>query len=395
MSDFSPNLPLYGIKILDLTRLLPGPFATQYLGDLGAEILRVESPTPDLARLSPPYIHNRGTFDVSLNRNKKSIVLNLKEDKGRVIFYQLVKDFDVIIEQFRPGVIHKLGIDYDSVKLVKPDIIYCSLSGYGQTGPYKDKPAHDINYLSEAGLLQDQLLNKDNMPFILPQVPIADLAGSFSTVIAVLSAIIQKKSTNTGQYLDVAMFDSIVSWLNGSLTALSSINKSRDSYDYMLNGKKPYYRVYNTADNPISIGALEPHFWKEFCTRLGLSEYITEQLNQDLHSEMAQKIQSVLLGQPSSYWLTELKNICIAPVQPLSQLAANDQLKTRKMFTHMAIEKETSITAIKNPLFLNNSNSDVSQRPPNPGEQTVEILHQLGYSDSDIAVLNDEGVVFL
>ena len=224
MNNFQNSLPLQGIKILDLTRLLPGPFATQYLGDLGAEILRVESPTPDLARVSPPYINGLGTFDVSLNRNKHSIVLNLKDNKGRMIFYQLVKDYDIIIEQFRPGVVKKLEIDYESIKLIKPDIIYCSLSGYGQNGPYKDKPGHDINYLSEAGFFNDQLQNDDVIPYILPQVPIADLAGSFSAVIAILSAIIQKKNTGLGQFLDVSMFDSIVSWLNGSLTSLGSIN---------------------------------------------------------------------------------------------------------------------------------------------------------------------------
>ncbi len=392
MND-SKAIPLEGIKILDLTRLLPGPFATQYLGDLGADVLRVESPTPDLARLSPPYIHNNGTFDLSLNRNKKSITLNLKSEKGRMIFYQLVKDYDVVIEQFRPGVVKKLEIDYESIKLIKPEIIYCSLSGYGQTGPYKDKPAHDINYLSEAGFLHDQLLNKENIPYLLPQVPIADLAGSFSTVIAVLSAIIQKKNTGQGQFLDVAMFDSIVSWLNGSLIALSSINNLPDSSDYMLNGKKPYYRIYRTADIPISIGALEPHFWQEFCTRLHLSEYIDEQLNESLHLEITEKIQSVLLTKPCSFWVDELKNICVAPVQPLSNLAANQQLQGRNMLGTMPLSTGPVIKTIQNPVFNGHTGPTVSTKPPKPGEQTIAILQQLGYTESEIASLKEENVI--
>ena len=388
------NLPLDRIKILDLTRLLPGPFATQYLGDLGAEILRVESPTPDLARLSPPYIMDHGTFDLSLNRNKKSIGLNLKTEKGRLIFYQIVKDYDVIIEQFRPGVVKKLEIDYESIKIIKPDIIYCSLSGYGQTGPYRDKPAHDINYLSEAGFLNDQLLNKSEHPFILPQVPIADLAGSFSTVIAILSAIIQKKNTGMGQYLDVSMFESVVSWLNGSLITLSALNKEVNSSDYMLNGMKPYYRTYDTADVPISIGALEPHFWQEFCLKLNLPEYINEQQNEDLHHEMTDKIESILKGQSCSHWLIELKNICVAPIKPLSHLAANVQLKQRNMLVPMEFEEEKRLNVINNPLFNTTENLDYFKRPPNSGEHTLEILQSLSYSEEEIKALKDENVIF-
>ena len=344
------NLPLQGVKILDLTRLLPGPFATQYLADLGAEVLRVESPTPDLARFSPPYIHNNGTYDLSLNMKKKSIVINLKEEKGKLIFYQLVKDYDIVIEQFRPGVVKKLEIDYESIKLIKQDIIYCSLSGYGQSGPYKDKPAHDIYYLWEAGFFHDLFLNKDKYPCILTQCPIADLAASLSTVYGVLSAIISKKVTGFGQYIDVSMYDSIISWLNGSLVALSSLNNLPDSSDYMLNGKKPYYRIYETLDEPISVGALEPHFWEEFCIKLGLPEFVHQQMNQDLQQEMSRKIQLVLRGKSCSFWLQELKNVCVAPVKLMSQVAANNQLIQREMFGSVSLDEHFTLKVINNAL---------------------------------------------
>lgn len=393
MNTSTANLPLQGIKILDLTRLLPGPFATQYLADLGAEVIRIESPTPDLARLSPPYINNNGTFDLSLNRNKKSIVINLKDEKGKLIFYQLVKENDVIIEQFRPGVVSKLQIDYESIKLIKPDIIYCSLSGYGQTGPYKSKPAHDINYLSEAGFFHDQLLNHESIPFLVPQVPIADLAGSFSTVIAVLSAIISKNRTGLGQYIDVSMFDSIVSWLNGSLVALGSLNNLPDTSNYMLNGKMPYYRIYETADNPISVGALEPHFWEEFCLKLDLPEYVDKQLQQELHSEMEQKIQAILKSKPSSFWIEELKNVCVAPVKNFSSLAANEQLKNREMFASIQLENDFQLNVIKNPLFNSNVNRNDFTRPPKPGEHSAEILQKLGYDEAEIENLRNQNII--
>jgi crotonobetainyl-CoA:carnitine CoA-transferase CaiB-like acyl-CoA transferase len=388
------DLPLKGVKILDLTRLLPGPFATQYLADLGAEILRVESPTPDLARLSPPYIYSYGSYDLSLNRNKKSIVLNLKTEKGKFIFFQLLNEYDVIIEQFRPGVVAKLGIDYESVKEVKNNIIYLSLSGYGQNGPYKDKPAHDINYLSEAGLLHDQFINKEKIPFILPQIPIADLAGSFSTVIGILTALYQRSITKKGQYIDISMFDSIVSWLNGSLSSLGEINNvisPSESVDYMLNGKKPYYRIYRTLDDPISIGALEPHFWEEFCQKLGLKEFVNEQHNQELHLEMENKIESILLTKTSSYWIEYLKNICVAPVNKLSEISKNPQLNARNMFQTIKLNEIQSVIGINNPVNFN-QNFNFS-KPPQVSENAVEILSKLGYSQEEIIMLKNEKII--
>lgn len=394
MNNSSPILPLQGIKILDLTRLLPGPFATQYLADLGAEVLRVESPAPDLARFSPPFINNHGTFDVSLNRNKKSILINLKDEKGKLIFYQLVKDYDVLIEQFRPGVVSKLQIDYESIKVIKPDILYCSLSGYGQNGPYRDKPGHDINYLSEAGFFNDQL-NNDRNEFQVPQVPIADLAGSFSTVIAVLSAIIQKNTTGQGLYLDVSMFDSIVSWLNGSLSSLSSINGIFKSFvqstDYMLNGKKPYYRIYNTADYPISIGALEPHFWTELCKVLELDDFASQQLNESLHDQMINKIQTKLLTNTCAFWVKALQNACVAPVKKLSEIPYNPQLQHRQMFGTMLFDDKSEIKIINNPLFNTSKKLQTVISPPRPGEHTFEIMKNLGYSEQEIKeLLNDK-----
>ena len=392
MSNTTSLLPLRGIKILDLTRLLPGPFATQYLSDLGAEVLRVESPLPDLARLSPPYIDNIGILDLSLNRNKKSIVINLKTEKGRMIFYQLVKEYDVIVEQFRPGVTEKLEIDYNSIKMIKPDIIYCSLSGYGQTGPYRSKPAHDINYISEAGLLNDQLLTEDS--FSIPQIPAADLSGSFSMVIAVLSAIIEKKVSGKGQYLDIAIFDSVVSWLNGTLTTLGAINgifdSPKQSADYMLNGKKPFFRIYNTADSPISIGALEAHFWSELCRVLDLQQYLNEQFNEELHQQMITDIQNILLTKPSTHWETALSGICVAKVQPVSSIHQNEQLKARNMISEMVLGNDKKIKVINNPIFRS---QEVFKRPPQAGEHTSEVLKKLGYEKSDIAELFEEKVV--
>ena len=389
------NLPLHGIKVLDLTRLLPGPYCTQYLADLGCEVLRIESPIPDLVRYTPPFVHDRGTFDLSVNRNKKSLMLNLKSEKGKLIFFQLIEKFDVVIEQFRPGIVDKLGISYESVKMIKEDIIYCSISGYGQNGPYKNKPGHDINYLSEAGLLHDQVINnKTGTPFQLPQIPIADISGSFSAIIGILSAVIQKNNTGKGQYIDISMFDSIFSWLNMSLLSLGLINSNlpvNDSKNNVLSGKNPYYTTYQTKDDPISIGALEPHFWENLCKKLGKPEFIADQFNESMYETMRNSLQDIFLQKTQKEWVHDLQDMCIAPVLTIDQTIKNEQLKQRNSFIDIPIEGKNSYIGINNPIKFA---EEIKKRPPpKEGESTVEVLISLGYTMEDINQLRTEGII--
>lgn len=391
--------PLTNIKILDLTRLLPGPFATQYLADLGADVLRVESPIPDLARLSPPFLHGRAGYDLATNRNKRSINLNLKSEKGKYIFYQLLQEYDIVIEQFRPGVSKRLGVDFDTLQQIKPDLIYCSLSGYGQHGPYSSKPAHDINYLSEAGFFHDQIMDKKEPPFVIPQTNVPDLAGGISAVIGILSAVISRQNTGRGQFIDVSIFDSIVHLLQGNAITVPLLNNSLDDEDYKfypLNGKNPFYTTYKTKDEKyISVGALEPHFWRNLCQILEKNEYKDQQYNVTLFDEMRAAFQSKIITNDQDYWVQALSGACVAPVNQIDDLNKHEQLLGRKIINNVEIAKGKVYKTIYQPIIFSNSLEKRNKYPPpESGEHTREVLLGLGYTDEELETLLRNNVIF-
>lgn len=396
------NRPLKGIKILDLTRLLPGPFATMWLADLGAEVLRIENPNrPDFTRISPPYVNlgdkSLGAMHLAINRNKKSMTLNLKTQEGRYIFFQLLEEFDVLIEGFRPGVTQRLGIDYKAVREVKSEIIYCSLSGYGQDGPYVQKTGHDLNYYAEAGYFDDALKMNNNLPFSLPLVPIGDIAGATTAIIGILSAIIHFRQTGEGQYIDTSIFESLVSWLNGSLNTIAELNPNQASNFPPvkfppLSGRTPYYTVYRTKNGFLSIGAIEGHFWEQICHTLNRPQYIKEQLNTDKYEQILEDFNRMFLTKTQEEWLKILPNACVAPIKPLSSLINNHHLKARNMFPKIELDSGTSFNGIGLPIKFSKSQI-IYQRPASEGEHTNQILQELGYNPEQIGELHKKGVL--
>ena len=273
--------PLNGIKVLDLTRLLPGPLCTLYLARFGANVLKIEKPkTGDYLRKISPRLFSL------LNKNKHILKIDLNTKKGKNIFYRLCKKAHVIVEGFRPGVVKKLGIDYKTIKSKNPKIIYCSISGYGQSGPYKNKAGHDLNYISYAGIIP--LKN----PFI-PNFQIADITGALNATISILAALFKKQ----GQFIDLSLFES-VSALN--LCALSGFD--------VLTGKSPFYNIYKTRDKKyISIAALEEKFQKRLCDSLSL-----KRLNYN-------NLSNIFKTKTQSQWIKHFKNVdcCFTPVLSL------------------------------------------------------------------------------
>ena len=248
-------LPLEGVKILDLSTMLPGPFCSMILADFGAEVIKVEAVKGgDLFRGGVPKIGDTGGAFFQVNRNKKSITLNLKSDEGKEIFYKLAKDADVVLEQYRPGVVKKLGVDYETIKAINPKIVYCSLSGYGQTGPYRLTSGHDLNYISYAGIL-GLTARKGQTPTI-PGVQIADIGGgALYAAIGILIALMGVKRNGVGQYVDTSMLDGAVSWLPVLANDYFVKGVSPKAAENILNGQNACYEVYETKDGRyISIG---------------------------------------------------------------------------------------------------------------------------------------------
>ncbi|MEA2014730.1 MAG: CaiB/BaiF CoA-transferase family protein, partial [Thermodesulfobacteriota bacterium] len=268
--------PLKGLKILDFTTLLPGPFATMNLADLGAEVLRVVSGSrPDMAAFAPPFLAGTDiSFTVPyLQRGKRSMTLNLKDPRAAQIVRQLISDYDILIEQFRPGVMAKFGLDYETLKEINPAIIYCSITGYGQDSPLSGKAGHDINYLARSGLMSYSG-KKDTGPSLMG-MQIADVAsGSYNAIIGILAAVVHRNETGKGQYIDISMTDGAIAF-NAMVGGACLVNNEEPGREgFLLNGGS-LYDFYETKDvKYVSFGGIEPRFFAAFCRTIGRLDLI-------------------------------------------------------------------------------------------------------------------------
>jgi crotonobetainyl-CoA:carnitine CoA-transferase CaiB-like acyl-CoA transferase len=298
---------LSSIKILDFATLLPGPAATMILADLGADVLMVESATrPDLLRILPPYVIKEKRYSyyhAFINRNKKSITLDLKNKDSLPIIEKLVREYDIIVEQFRPGVMKRLGLSYEDLKKINPKIIYCSLTGFGQTGPLKDRAAHDINYLSLAGIMSYSGRKKHG-PNVMG-IQLADVGGgSYNTVVGILAAVVNRMATGKGQYIDVSMTDCLFPY-QGIASSREFTDEEPITYENeRLNGGS-LYDFYKTADGKyISFGGIEPQFFNNFCDVTGLEELKARGIDQTgCVEESKKKVAERIKTQTRDYWL--------------------------------------------------------------------------------------------
>lgn len=394
------TLPLEGIRILDLSRLLPGPFATMMLADFGAEVIKIEDPIlGDYVRWRTPYITKgeekaSATF-VALNRNKKSIIINLKMLEGQKIFYQLVKTADVILETFRPSVVKKLGIDYETIHQLNPKLIYCSLTGFGQNGPYKDLPGHDVNYLGIAGIAS--LTGRHDRPELMG-VQVADIGGGgLNAVIAILMALFTRTSTGKGQYIDVAMLDGAMTWLAYAFPRYWASQQLPNRGKERLTGGRPGYGIYKTKDKKfIAVGALEQKFWRNLCVCIDHPELIEEQALQNKSKDSVKTIlEQAFLSKTREEWfeLSKSNEICITPVYELDEIIHDPQVQAREMFIDFEDSRLGLIKFLGMPFKLAETPGRIRSSAPAYGEHTNEILRALHYSKEEIADLYAKGVV--
>lgn len=380
--------PLTGIKILDLTRLLPGPMCTLHLADMGADVLKIEETSVgDYARFIPPMQNKNSFFFNAVNRNKRSVAIDLTKEEGRNIFYKLSETANVVIESFRPGVVNKLGIDYETLKKINPKLIYCSITGYGQTGPYRDKAGHDINYCAYTGVLD----RKGEFPFI-PNFQIADIVGgALNAAMGILAALVQQKMTGEGQYIDVSMMDGI---LAHSTTALAQVDNGEQSF---LTGTLPCYSIYETSDKKfMALGALEFKFWERFCMAVDRSDLVSNHMvNGTEAKKVFNEVATIFKSNTRQHWTDIFKDIdcCLSPVLSLKESLNNEQVKARNMVEIKKYPDEGDVVQFTLPLKFSSFEFEVETQAPLLGEHTEQELLGIGYSKKEIGQLRSDKII--
>ncbi|MCO4769853.1 MAG: CoA transferase [Deltaproteobacteria bacterium] len=389
-----PAPSLEGVRVLDLTRLLPGPFASWQLAAMGADVLRVESPgLGDYARVMPPFVGEVSALYHVINRGKRSLVIDLKQDAGKQLLLDLVRRSDVVFEQFRPGVMDRLGLGYDVLKETKDDIILCSLTGYGQTGPLRHAAGHDMNYLALSGVLHMQ--GTAGGPPALGTPPTADLVGAWTAVVQILGALLRKGTTGKGAHLDVSMTDAAAAFAAPFLASWNATLADGDPAPErglgLLNGGLAQYSVYATSDGGhLAVGALEPKFFARFAAVCGHPEWMeVPPLPVPAQAELRAAVAAVVATKTRDEWDAALDGVdcCVTVVRRPDELGAQAQLRERGLL-RAAEHHGQAVHWIDTPV-----GPPLGGSAPMPGEHTDAVLLELGMEQAAIDALRSAGVV--
>lgn len=376
---------LSGITVIDLSRLLPGPYCSMILADHGARVIAIE----DKRFLAD------GLFFNLINRNKEHMSLNLKTESGLEIFYRLIAKADVLLEGFRPGVVDRLGVDYESVRKVNPKIIYCSITGYGQTGPFRDRVGHDVNYLSYAGVLD--LIGEKDRPPAIPGVQIADIAGGgMNAAIGILLALYARETTGQGQYIDISMTDGMVGFLPAVLFFRQLTGQEPRRADEILSHRYACYNTYETADGKyLSIGAVENRFWKQLCDILQKPEYSTLQYDDRHREEILQFMRETFRQKTLDEWNAILSDldICWGKIQSPREVLADPLFREREMVVEIEDRNGQKSPTLGVAVKLSETPGSIRTHPVDFGGSTDDILVELGYSKEEIREMQDNDVI--
>lgn len=394
------------VRVLDLTRLLPGPYATTLLADLGAEVVRVEEPTRgDPVRHRKPEVDGRSYTYLVRNRNKASVGLDLKDERGREAFMRLAETADVVVESFRPGVVDRLGVGYDDVCEVNEDVVYCSLTGYGQTGPYASHPGHDINYAGVAGLLG--LTGERDDPPTIPGYPVADFAGGLFAAFAVVAGVAGVAMGRPGEYVDVSMTDAVASFSTAYADRYFGEGSAPERGGTRLLGEHPGYRVYETGDGEyVSLSALEARFWDNLCDALDRPDLKSahvgrdDEVSEERRTEIIEDVAAAIGERTREDLLTAFADhdVPAAPVNGYDDLFSDPHLRERDLFDSVEVETAegtTEVGQVSTPLRFRRNRTVEKEPASRLGADTDRYLSEVGYDAESVAELAADGVVTL
>jgi alpha-methylacyl-CoA racemase len=395
------SLPLEGLRVLDLSRLLPGGFCSLLLADFGADVIKVEDTgMGDYVRWSPPYYEGaeqtaRGSSFLALNRGKRSIRIDLKNERGKEVLLRLVTDADVLLESFRPGVLDRLGVGYERLRAENPRLVYCAITGYGQDGPNRDRSGHDMNYLGLNGLLG--LTGEADGAPVQAAGQIADIGGGALTgAIGILVALRERERSGQGQFVDCSMFDGSLSWLAMVAAQTFATGQAPRRGELPLAGALTCYRPYECADGWVTLGALEPKFWQAWCRGVGREDLVDHQFDppgSDAHREVSE----IFRGRTREQWrqFASEHDCCLEPVQGLDKALESELVRARGMVVELEQPGvQEPVKLLGAPVKLSRTPADPARLPgPALGEHTAEVLAEAGFAVGEVAELHETGAV--
>ncbi len=393
--------PLSGVRVLDLSRVLAGPYCSMMLGDLGADVIKVERPGvgDETREWGPPEAGGEAAYYLCVNRNKRSITIDLKQPEGQEIVKKLAERSDILLENYKVGTLQRFGLGYDDIKKINPGIIYCSITGFGQYGPYKDRPGYDFIIQGMGGIMS--ITGEPDGPPMKVGVAIVDITAGLFACSAILAALYNREKTGKGQYIDIALLDSVVAWL------------ANVGSNYLVSGEIPKrygnahpnivpYEPFKTKDGTyIALGVGNDRQWQEFCKIAGLEDiaddprFATNPQRVIHREELIPIIAKKMLERTSEEWLSELEKhkIPCGPINTLDKVFSDPQVKAREMVVEVPHPTAGSVKLVASPMKLSDTPCRVDRHPPLLGEHTEEVLHELGYLDDDIRALREKGVI--
>ncbi len=391
--------PLDSLKVLDFTTLLPGPFATMTLADLGADVVRVEAPgRPDMARFIPPYDGDTSVWHAVLNRNKRSLALDLKQPGAADVVHRLVSPaggYDIVIEQFRPGVMDRLGVGYAALKAINPRLIYVALTGYGQTGPYRDRAGHDINFLALSGVMSHSGRKGTGPPPL--GVQLADFGGSFGALVGLLAAVIQRGQTGVGQFIDISMADLMIHWQTHIAGQSLVAGETPGPEDALLNGGH-WYDYYQTQDGRyLAVASLEPQFWAGFCAAVERPDLLAVGQSNDPADLAATRtaIGETIQQRPLAQWMEVFAafDVCVEPVLTVPEMLDHPQTQARGLVVDVPGHDGRPQLQVASPYKFSEAEAVYRHTGTAAGAHTDEVLEAAGYSAEAVAGLRAAGVM--